>query len=77
MTHQATHREVNPKPKLTRPDPEVLEKPQRRQFTAAYKQQILDEAERCTEPGRISKGSGFPGPPQRCSFVADSAQSPG
>lgn len=53
MTNQATHREASPKPQLTRPDPEVLEKAQRRQFTAAYKQQILDEAERCTEPGQI------------------------
>ena len=36
-----------------RPDPEVLEKAQRRQFTAAYKQRLLDEAERCTAPGQI------------------------
>jgi len=53
MTHQATHLEANTKPELTRSDPEVLEKAQRRQFTAAYKQRILDEAERCTEPGQI------------------------
>lgn len=53
MTNQATHLEANPKPEFARPDPEVLEKAQRRQFTAAYKQRILDEAERCTEPGQI------------------------
>lgn len=34
-------------------DPEVLEKPKRRRFTAEYKQRILDEADRCTEPGEI------------------------
>lgn len=53
MTNQTTQRETPPKSEFTRSDPEVLEKPQRRQFTAAYKQQILDEAERCTEPGQI------------------------
>ena len=53
MSNQATDLEVNPTPELTRPDPEVLEKAQRRQFTAAYKQRILDEAEGCTEPGQI------------------------
>lgn len=34
-------------------DPEVLEKPKRRRFTAEYKQRILDEADQCTEPGEI------------------------
>ncbi len=34
-------------------DPEVLEKPKRRRFTAEYKQRILDEAAQCTEPGEI------------------------
>ena len=34
-------------------DPEVPEKPKRRQFTAEYKQRILDEADACTEPGEI------------------------
>ena len=34
-------------------DPEVLEKPKRRRFTAQYKQQILDEAAQCTAPGEI------------------------
>ncbi|MBF0584154.1 MAG: hypothetical protein HQL80_07970, partial [Magnetococcales bacterium] len=32
-----------------RPDPEVLEKPERRTFTTAYKIKILEEADRCTE----------------------------
>ena len=34
-------------------DPEVLEKPKRRRFTAEYKRRILDEAAQCTEPGQI------------------------
>ena len=53
MTNQATQRKADLKPEPTRPDPEVLEKAQRRRFTAAYKQRILDEAERCTEPGQM------------------------
>lgn len=37
-----------------RPDPEVLAKGQRRQFGAEYKLKILEEADRCTEPGATS-----------------------
>lgn len=33
------------------PDPEVVERPRRRVFTAAYKAAILDELDRSTEPG--------------------------
>jgi transposase-like protein len=33
------------------PDPEVLERPRRRRFTAAYKLAILAEIDRATEPG--------------------------
>ena len=40
-------------PKSERPDPEVLEKPVRRKFTAAYKLQIVEEAEGCIELGKI------------------------
>ncbi|MEO5349982.1 MAG: transposase [Magnetococcus sp. YQC-3] len=36
-----------------RPDPEVLEKPERRTFTTAYKIKILEEADRCTESGQV------------------------
>ena len=36
------------------PDPEVLAKGQRRQFTAEYKLKILEEADACTEPGAIA-----------------------
>jgi len=38
-----------------RPDPEVVAKPIRRQFTAAYRLRILEEAERCTEPGEVGR----------------------
>ena len=42
-------------PRPTPPDPEVIAKPNRRQFTAAYRLRIVDEAERCTEPGQIGQ----------------------
>ena len=32
---------------------EVVPKAQRRQFTAAYKARILEEADRCTKPGEL------------------------
>lgn len=35
------------------PDPEVLERPTRRRFTAEYKQRVVREADRCREPGEI------------------------
>ncbi len=35
------------------PDPEVPGRPQRRRYTAAYKLQILEEADRAAEPGQI------------------------
>jgi len=34
-------------------DPEVLEKPQRRRFTAKYKLQVLEQADACTAQGEI------------------------
>jgi transposase len=34
-------------------DPELVERPQRRTFTAEYKLRILKEAEACTRPGEI------------------------
>jgi len=34
-------------------DPEVVVKAQRRQFTAAYKHRILQEADACAQPGEI------------------------
>jgi transposase len=35
------------------PDPELVERPRRRTFSAAYKLEILREAEACTQPGEI------------------------
>ena len=35
------------------PDPEVVSPRRRRRFSAAYKQRILDEADRCTGPGEV------------------------
>ena len=35
------------------PNPEVLPQAQRRRFTAEYKLHIVEEADRCTEPGQI------------------------
>src|SRR5262245_9826210 len=37
------------------PDPEVVARPKRRQFTAEYKLRILKEADACKEPGDIGK----------------------
>ena len=36
-----------------RPDPEVLEKPVRRKFSAEYKRRILEEADACHEQGQL------------------------
>jgi transposase len=53
MTDQAIELKSVTNPRVERPDPEVPEKAQRRQFSAAYKQRILEEADRCTELGQI------------------------
>lgn len=37
------------------PDPEVVPRAKRRQFTAKYKLRILKEADRCTERGQIGE----------------------
>ena len=37
------------------PDPEVVAKPTRRQFSAAYRLRIIEEADRCTEPGELGR----------------------
>src|SRR5690625_1654401 len=43
----------SPVSKSTTPDPELVERAQRRRFTAKYKLRILEEAEACTQPGEI------------------------
>jgi transposase len=35
------------------PDPELVERPKRRRFTAEYKLRILGEADACSRPGEI------------------------
>jgi len=37
------------------PDPEVIDKPIRRRFTSEYKLRIVEEADRCTEPGEVGR----------------------
>lgn len=37
------------------PDPEVLAKPTRRQFTAEYRLRILEEADRCGDRGEVGR----------------------
>ncbi len=37
------------------PDPEVVAKPSRRRFSAKYRLRILEEADRCTQPGEIGR----------------------
>jgi len=37
------------------PDPEVVAKPTRRQFSAAYRLRILEEADQCTESGEVGR----------------------
>ena len=37
------------------PDPEVVAKPKRRQFTAEYRLRVLEEADRCTQPGEVGR----------------------
>lgn len=34
-------------------DPEVLERPLRRKYTAEYKLRVLEEADRCSKPGEL------------------------
>lgn len=46
---QGSYREV------TRPDPQVPEKPVRRRFTADYKLQLLQQADACRESGDIGR----------------------
>jgi transposase len=35
------------------PDPELIERPRRRRFTAEYKLQVLREADACSRPGEV------------------------
>jgi transposase len=53
MSHTNTRQSDHPAAPPAIPDPEVVVKPKRRQFTADYKRRILQEAEACTQPGEI------------------------
>jgi transposase len=48
-THHPTHPNGTP----AVPQTEVVARPKRRTFSAAYKRSILEEADRCTQPGEI------------------------
>ena len=37
------------------PDPEVVDKPSRRRFPPSYKLRVVEEADRCTEPGEVGR----------------------
>ena len=37
------------------PDAEVVDKPTRRRFSPSYKQRIVEEADRCREPGEVGR----------------------
>lgn len=49
----AERNEVASVPPQGLPDPELVERPQRRTFTADYKRRILREADACKRPGEI------------------------
>lgn len=49
---QSSQSRSNGQLKADGPDPEVVPL-HRRRFSAAYKQRILEEAERCSEPGEV------------------------
>lgn len=40
-------------PSVEAPDPELMERAQRRRFKAEYKLRVLREADACTKPGEI------------------------
>ena len=46
---------LNRLPAPARPDPVVVAKPKRRQFTARFRPGILEEAGRCPESGEVGR----------------------
>ena len=48
-----THLQTHQNGKELLPETEVVARPKRRTFSAAYKRSILEEADRCTRPGEI------------------------
>ncbi len=53
MSHTVASHADNKPVSAPIPDPEVVVKPKRRQFTAEYKRRILQEADACTHPGEV------------------------
>jgi len=53
MSQDSSNASTRGKESLSKVDPEVKVKPERRQFTAEYKLRILKEADNCTGPGQI------------------------
>ena len=53
MSQDSSKASTSGKESLSKVDPEVKVKPERRQFTAEYKLRILKEADDCTGPGQI------------------------
>src|SRR6202171_411238 len=51
LNGHVTTAETGPTP--TPPDPEVLARARRRQFTGSYKVRILEEADACSAPGEL------------------------
>ncbi len=54
MSHTVASHADNKPVSAPIPDPEVVVKPKRRQFTAEYKRRILQEADACTQPGAVA-----------------------
>ena len=53
MSHTVASHSNNKPTSSAIPDPEVVVKPKRRQFTAEYKRRILQETDACSQPGEI------------------------
>ena len=54
MSHTQVDTQPNAGPaSLNMPDPEVVVKAQRRQFSAEYKRRLLQEADACTQRGEV------------------------
>src|SRR3954468_6987562 len=57
---------------LDTPDPELIERPKRRRFTAEYKLRILQAADACSRPGEIGALRSRIRPPRRtCARAGD------
>ena len=53
IQQQSIQPNLNGKLKVEAPDPEVVPRAKRQQFSAEYKLRILAEAEQCQEPGQV------------------------